>query len=264
MATADEQWWVEQAGEYVLGTLRGSERDVFETILKSDEEARQLVGFWQRELSALDAFIEPVDPPGYILPKIMDQIGQRPSRRERSSDKETDENRLERHNRQNDGGGRSRRSRSKTRQSQIFWKRTAGLAMAASVLMASLLVRNVYQLSSPPELKADFVSVIQSEQQEALWVLTTQSENNSVRAVAMQPPAIDGDQSYQLWMVRTDEGGVASVGLLPLKAGDSRAFILPLSTDDAQLFAVSLEPKGGSPEDVPTGPVVFTGPIITL
>jgi anti-sigma-K factor RskA len=36
MATPDEQWWDAQAGKYALGTLRGTERDVFEKILEVD------------------------------------------------------------------------------------------------------------------------------------------------------------------------------------------------------------------------------------
>ena len=45
MSTADNQWWLTEAGEYVLGTLRGPERELFEKVLQRDADARALVDY---------------------------------------------------------------------------------------------------------------------------------------------------------------------------------------------------------------------------
>jgi len=74
METSDEQWWDAQCGEYVLGTLRSGERDVFEKILKSDADVQARVDYWHGRLSALDSLIYSIDPPAGVLPTILNRI----------------------------------------------------------------------------------------------------------------------------------------------------------------------------------------------
>ncbi len=64
-------------------------------------------------------------------------------------------------------------------------------------------------------------------------------------------------------MVKPNDSGVESVALLPSISGESITVELPIPIDETQLFAVSLEPSGGSPNATPSGPVVFTGSIIS-
>jgi anti-sigma-K factor RskA len=76
----------------------------------------------------------------------------------------------------------------------------------------------------------------------------------SIRRVADAAPA---DKSYELWAV---EPGAApkSLGVV-----EQAAYIRPLPYKPQDLvFAVSLEPKGGSLTGAPTGPVVFSGPLL--
>jgi anti-sigma-K factor RskA len=67
----------------------------------------------------------------------------------------------------------------------------------------------------------------------------------------------------ELWLVRA-EVPPRSLGLIPT-AGEARLQLGQEATTallSGGLLAVSQEPKGGSPTGLPTGPVVFTGPLL--
>jgi len=51
----NKEWWLVEAGEYVLGTLRGPERELFEKLLKSDRDAQNLVMYWERRFGELES-----------------------------------------------------------------------------------------------------------------------------------------------------------------------------------------------------------------
>jgi anti-sigma-K factor RskA len=75
-----------------------------------------------------------------------------------------------------------------------------------------------------------------------------------VASVALTP-----QQALQLWAVPRD-GKPRSLGVL----GARRELTLPLPAnaigDDVALLAVSLEPKGGSPDpNGPSGPILYKG-----
>lgn len=262
MATPDEQWWEAQAGEYALGSLRGTERDVYERILATDADARAKVEWWQTQLSALNSRLAPVEPPEHLLPLIMRRIREEDTRAQQGeqpgetvqatsepSQRSTVDNVVPHHRR------RSRRS-------NVIWKSIAGLATAASVALAALLLQSTGRdVVSPSGPELNMVSIVQNDSQESLWVLSTRDGSNQLQVVALTPPPLEADRSFELWMVMPDDGGVSSVGLLPTNEGESLLLTLPLDTAEAQLFAVSLEPEGGSPEAVPTGPVLYSGAI---
>jgi len=290
MDTPDEQWWDAQAGEFVLGTLRGAERDVFQKILATDSDVQRRVEYWQQRFAHLDEQIESVLPPDYILPLIIERVRngdshdapvanntafntvsdtasqQAPSTPaskvvdtanaapEHSSNIEVMPQREERSHK------RSRSSRRAIR----TWKTVSAFAVAATVALAALLVQTLNQPIPVTDTSLKVVSVVQSEEMDALWVLTTQSDSAVLQAVALAPPPIDSTQSYQLWMVKPDDAGVSSVGLLPLDVGETKQLTLQIPTEQAQLFAVSLEPAGGSQEPGPSGPVLFTGAITAV
>ena len=60
-------------------------------------------------------------------------------------------------------------------------------------------------------------------------------------------------RSYQAWGIGAD--GAVSLGVLEDRT-------LEISAEGFQQIAVSLEPPGGSPTGLPTGPVVYTGPVV--
>jgi len=76
---------------------------------------------------------------------------------------------------------------------------------------------------------------------------------------------IPAANSYELWMLPEGRAPV-SLGLLP---GTGNA-ALPLDAEalavlaQTMTLAVSLEPAGGSPTGAPTGPVLFTAPLLRV
>lgn len=277
MTTPDEQWWDAQAGEYVLGTLRGPERDVFEKILKVDLEAQAKVLSWEKTFCILDSRISEIEPPIYILPRILARIQSttvhqlssehakaQPSPSFDNTARPSDEIDSQTENNTTVAQLDNIRRRRSSRLSNTVWKGIAGFATAASLALTALLVDNSYLLTPPVTADADSVTVIQNDSNQALWIVTVNSNSNTLQTIAIAPPIINANQTHQLWIVKPDDAGVSSVGLLPRAAGTSTTLDLTSEANDATLFAVSLEPQGGSPEAVPTGPVLFTGSVVSI
>jgi anti-sigma-K factor RskA len=87
-------------------------------------------------------------------------------------------------------------------------------------------------------------------------VLTVDTISNtlSIRRVADAAPA---GKSYELWAVQPGQNP-KSLGVV-----EQARYTRPLAVPTKDLvLAVSLEPRGGSPTGAPTGPVVFSGPLI--
>ena len=74
------------------------------------------------------------------------------------------------------------------------------------------------------------------------------------------------NHSYELWVLPADGGNPVSLGLMPTK-GDAERTLNAQQRElllTARNIAVSLEPAGGSPTGLPTGPVVIVAPIAAL
>jgi anti-sigma-K factor RskA len=72
-------------------------------------------------------------------------------------------------------------------------------------------------------------------------------------------PAAATGRDYQLWRIG-DDGVPVSLGLL---RGDTVERIVP-DLGSGVVLAVSLEPEGGSPEPIPTGPVLAAAPLTAI
>jgi anti-sigma-K factor RskA len=110
---------------------------------------------------------------------------------------------------------------------------------------------------------ARLVAVLQQEPTAPAFLLTVdpQSRTLTVRTVAA---GAEADRSYQLWLISSKYANPRSLGLVGTEQFTTRA--IPADFDVETLrtasYAVSLEPAGGSPKDVPTGPILFTGKMV--
>ncbi len=114
---------------------------------------------------------------------------------------------------------------------------------------------------APGRLPQDrLVAVLQQEPMSPAFLLTldTRDRRLIVRNVSATPEA---GRSYELWLIAKQLPNPRSLGLVGDGEFTQRA--LPANYDVATLraasYAVSLEPAGGSPSGVPTGPILFTG-----
>jgi anti-sigma-K factor RskA len=78
------------------------------------------------------------------------------------------------------------------------------------------------------------------------------------------------NKTLEVWMVPPDGGAPQSIGFFPSgKGGTAAVLVLPPEiakalAGSASALAVSLEPAGGSPTGLPTGPVLFSGNVVPV
>jgi len=216
------------AAEYVLGTLDADERRAAEARVAGDPAFRAAVAAWAERLQPLADADTPVAPHAGTFDRILSRIDA--------------------------GVGRAPVGDNvvELRRSVRRWRVVSTIAAAAAAVLAFVVV---VDRTRPPQ--TEFVAMLTPDGGAPAFVLTVDTARNtlSIRRVADAAPA---DKSYELWAV---EPGAApkSLGVVE-QASFTRD--LPYEARDL-VFAVSLEPKGGSPGDAPTGPVVFSGPLIS-
>jgi len=116
---------------------------------------------------------------------------------------------------------------------------------------------------APAQLAARLVAVLQQEPTAPAFLLTVDPQNRTlvVRRVSATP---EQGRSYELWLIAKGAPAPKSLGLVGGDEFTERTIPgnLDLATLRSASYAVSLEPAGGSPSGVPTGPVLFTGNIV--
>jgi anti-sigma-K factor RskA len=137
------------------------------------------------------------------------------------------------------------------RRSVRRWRWAAALAAAAAVVLLAVVA--VDRLNAP---QTTFVATLTADGAAPAFVLTVDTAANTlqIRRVADAAPP---DKSYELWAV---EPGAQPKSLGVVEQASLKRS-LPYSPKDL-VFAISLEPKGGSPTGVATGPIVFSGPLV--
>ena len=182
MNSHDEQWWVLQAGEYVLGTLPATERATFEKLLEHDTDARDYVSWWEERLAHLDTSAERITPPVHVWQSITERLdfdaaqGTAADTTADTSDApvaaQPHPHPHSTHLPLNQHSAMGRRV--------TLWRGLTGLATAASLLLGFML----WQSKQPPLLTPDTgfnaISVVSSDTSPALWVIdAAHRQNNS-------------------------------------------------------------------------------------
>ena len=211
------------AAEYVLGTLKGGARRRFEGHLHNDAALRRLTAEWQDRLVPMAEFSDEQQPPKRVWQGIERRLNQRPAR-------------------------------TSWLESLNFWR---GLGFASTAAAALLVIVLGTRLLDQPQL--DYVATLTDDKSQTALVLTgdTGRKALTVRLVGNAPVA--SDKTLQLWAV-PKQGNPRSLGILADKGEVRLALTNAAIGDDVALLAVSLEPKGGSPDpNGPTGPILYKG-----
>lgn len=215
------------AGEYVLGTLSGAARARFERLLRERSDVRSAVWRWESHLGGVSAALQPVPPPAGVWAAIERRVWPAPQ------------------------GG--------LWQSLGLWRSWS--AVTSTAVIALLL----FLMPLAPQPGPDHVGVI-GEGSEPLWLISANLETGELSARAVNAVAADVDHVFELWML-PETGAPVSMGLLPV-GGNTVQQALPAGLlallKQSKGIAVSIEPPGGSPTGLPTGPVVHTARIIAL
>jgi anti-sigma-K factor RskA len=214
------------AAEYVMGPLRGQARRRFEGYMHDVAALRGTVAEWLVRFGAMAEFVPAATPRMQVWRAIETRLGLR--------------------------------SRAPAWQ---FWRHGAlgywrTLGVASSMAAALLLVAVIHERSAPAV--SDIATLTDEQARTALLVLADR-ERQLLTVRLVDTRQLSPEQVLQLWAV-PQQGKPRSLGVL----GAGRELSLPLTRDalgaDVALLAVSLEPKGGSPDpNGPTGPILYKG-----
>jgi anti-sigma-K factor RskA len=213
---------IDLAGEYVLGTLSGTEREAFERRLANDFTLQQEVDAWEQRLAPLLEAVEPVAPPAAVWRGIQQRL-EMPDR-----------------------AGR----RSGVWNSLGFW-RGLSLVTASLVLVMGLSLFGLLERSAELER----VMVVTNDQSQTGWVVGAR-EDAMLQVSAVAPTPLPIGKVCQLWL-ETEDGRLLPVGLLPHQ-GTTRMPI-PKGVSRDGVFKVSIESMEQAPVTRPASDFVFEG-----
>jgi anti-sigma-K factor RskA len=211
------------AGEYVLGVLDPALSREIESALASDAELRDAVAYWENKLHPLSSLAPSTDPPADSWPAIKTRLS--PARTERNWWAST---------------------------APWRWS-TAGFAAAA----AGLLLYVAMTPNNPSAIAPPLVAVLHAPQsQTAGWVAVIgQHQLHLAELTAEKPPAA---HAFELWAIAPHANRPVPLAVIPA-SGALQIASLPKAVVNGAALAISIEPPGGSPTGLPTGPVVYAG-----
>lgn len=216
------------AAEYVLGALDAAERRTVAARIEVEQELARLVDRWELMLAPMASAYAEVEPPASVRQALEKKLfTTAPSTRQKAG----------------------------LWQNLAFWRGLTVAALGALALFVAVPVLAPPDAAPPPRLVASLAP-----------------QDSDVQYMAMYDPAIaevglshmsgaraEG-RDFELWMIEGDDPP-HSLGVIP--EGEA----IRMALDDVArekmargaVFAVSLEPLGGSPTGAPTGPVVAAG-----
>ncbi|OGB27789.1 MAG: hypothetical protein A3I66_08030 [Burkholderiales bacterium RIFCSPLOWO2_02_FULL_57_36] len=221
------------ASEYVLGTLKGGARRRFEFLMRDSAAIRRAVAEWQDRLHPMAEFAPVEQVPPQVWNSIAAQLDLHPGK----------------------AGGKLSFWRA-LREDLSFWR---GLGMSSTALAAILVAVLVARQPESPVPVASYVAMLADDKSQTIAIVTGDAQRHQMTVKMMASQPLAADKSLELWAV-PKEGPPRSLGLV----ADSGSVTLPMpenaAPDSSPMLAVTLEPKGGSPNpNGPTGPVVFKG-----
>lgn len=238
------------AGEYVLGLLDAPARSELEQHLPTDAKLRAAVYGWQDRLLPLASRTAPAEPPALLWQKIEASLAN------------------ERVPAAAESPGPKPKTAADAAASAVAdalrrlrrWQFAGGLAMAASLVLATMLV-----LRQPAPDAPRYLTLLQApDTQRTGWIV----ESTSGQRIRLVPvgalEAVPAGRTLQFWT--KPQGAVDPTSLGLVRAGTPVE--LPASRSPSigaqQLFELTLEPEAGSPTGKPTGPILYVGRSVRL
>jgi len=232
------------AGEYVLGVLDAEQRRQVQARITTDPAFARLVAGWEQRLGAWLDGIEPVAVPAHLWPRIRTRLGWSPI----------------------EGGKRG------VWQSVGFWRGMTALAAAAAV--AAVFFGRVQPPPAPPITppvavqpgeSAQPVTTLARDDGTPGWLASIDAARGTVRMVPVPAPSDAQGRVPELWLIPPGEAP-RSLGLISVDR--TQLVVVPKALLRAlakgSTLAISLEPPGGAPQGVPTGPIIAKGGIETI
>lgn len=222
------------AAEYVLGVLPSDERQTIAERIERDPEFARLVRAWEGHLAPINIGYAEVAPPASAKAAIDLRLF---------------------------GAGQVRPARNGLFESLNFWRGLSVAALAGLVAMIALPF-----LSAPPAVQPDdrLVASLASVESDVSYLVVYDAHSGELGLSHVSGERAAG-RDFELWVIEGANAPV-SLGVIPVGA-NARLPIAPghrAPIGDGALFAISLEPEGGSPTGAPTGPVVAAGDLRSI
>jgi anti-sigma-K factor RskA len=219
------------AAELALGVLAGAERAAAQSRAARDPLFASVVAAWEERLAPWAAEMSEVPAPPQVWERIAAAI---------------------------DADLPAEKQSSGWWQSLAFWR---GLSLATGALAAACLGALIY-LGNAPQSVPLMAAIEGGGHRHFVATIDTRAGN-----IAIVPAAYSADATREpeLWLIPAD-GKPRPLGMLRA----DRAVTIKIPSELAALtignavLAVSLEPPGGSPTGLPTGPVIATGKLTSL
>lgn len=248
----DDRWVA--SGEFVLGTLTPAEAELVVARMSADPAFAAMVGYWQDRLLPLASRLAPLEPSARIWSAIDAAISSSspsPSPSLTPSPESSVRSGAE--------GARStpiRVPRQPLWQRLGWWRALSGFAVAASLLLGVLLLRQ----SELPDLSSPrYLATLQTSDGRAGWIVQAAADGPVRLLPLVAPGPLPEGRSWELWTKPEGASGPTSLGVVAVDGTLSVPRRLLPALENEQLFEISLEPQGGSPTGGPTGPVLVIG-----
>ena len=220
------------AAEYVLGVLPAEERAVVARRIDTDVAFARRVDAWEARFSPLGTTYPEVDPPASVKTSLDRLLP----------------------------GAAPRHERAAIWQSLAFWR---GLTVAA--LAALLIVLAMPYIAPQTDMPAPrLVASLAGDDTDVHYYVVYDGMTHSIGLSHVSGDRAEG-RDFELWVIEGNDAP-ESLGVIPVGANVRIAVSPELERKIAagSVFAISLEPQGGSPTGAPTGPVVAAGGLATI
>lgn len=235
MNIIDNEKLVERlSAEYVLGTLKGGARRRFDTLLKDSLVLRRSVAEWQDRLHPMAELAPSAQPSPQVWTKLASRL--------QLATSGTPNDRM--------AFWRSLRN------DLAFWRGLGLVSTALATVLVGMLVTKQVEQAVPA---TTYVAMLSDDKSMPVALATGDPLRGQVTIKLVNRQDVAADKSLQLWAVPAT-GAPRSLGLLAADGTITLPLAPGLTPEAIPLLAVSLEPKGGSPDpNGPTGPIIYKG-----
>ncbi|MGI4848721.1 MAG: anti-sigma factor [Janthinobacterium lividum] len=247
------------AAEYTLGTLKGGARRRFEKAILGNAAVRRAVAQWHDRLQPLAEFAAPVAPSPAVWTAIQREIGLQasPAAPADSTAQHSRSKAAPHLPRTPEQIAADRRAFWQGLRNDLsFWRGLGMVSTAAALVLVSVLLTRQLEPIAP---LVSYVAMLADDRAQPTVMVVGDAHSARLTIKLIRPQTVASDKSLELWAV-PKQGNLRSLGLLA--ADGSMTLALPADVTPATvgLLAVTVEPKGGSPDPKgPTGPIVFKG-----
>ena len=223
------------AAEYVLGVLDSAEMTEVRRRALAEPALQASIAAWETRLAPLAGVVAPVAPPADLWPRIERGLAAGGANDSGANDSANVV--------RPSGFGRVARNAG-------LWQATTAAALALAAAFAAV----AYLPRTEPVAAPSRFAALAPLGGPAPAFLAELRPNGALLISAISPAPVPAGRDLELWVL--PRGGTVPKPLGVFPAGGQQMVLAEAPPADAQLL-VSLEPQGGSPTGLPTGPVLY-------